>query len=197
MKNIKRRPKKIIKDQKDYVDNDLLLAALIEYKKQVKEAEKLHLPKPRIPEYIGKCFLDIATKLSYKGNFMNYTYREEFVSDGVENSIQYMNNFDPAKSSSPFAYFTTIIIYAFIRRIKKEKKQTYVKCKYLENSNLLDDDEVHKWFQKNDLLINQKQDFIQQFEEGLSRKRKSIKEKKQTRMESLLKDKTGNDNDGG
>ena len=51
--------------------------------------------------------------------------------DGVENCIQYIHNFDPDKSGNPFSYFTQIIFYAFLRRIKKEKKQTYVKQKLI------------------------------------------------------------------
>tara|TARA_R100000951_G_C2583946_1_gene162796 strand:- start:442 stop:738 length:297 start_codon:yes stop_codon:yes gene_type:complete len=55
------------------------------------------------------------------------------ISDGIENCLQYMDNFDPAKSKNPFAYFTQIIYYAFIRRIQKEKKQQEVKQKMIAN----------------------------------------------------------------
>ena len=49
------------------------------------------------------------------------------ISDGIENCLQYIHNFNPEKSNNPFAYFTQIIYYAFIRRIQKEKKQAHVK----------------------------------------------------------------------
>ena len=55
------------------------------------------------------------------------------ISDGIENCLQYMDNFDPEKSKNPFAYFTQIIYYAFIRRIQKEKKQQQVKQKMIAN----------------------------------------------------------------
>jgi DNA-directed RNA polymerase specialized sigma24 family protein len=55
------------------------------------------------------------------------------ISDGIENCLQYMDNFDPEKSNNPFAYFTQIIYYAFIRRIQKEKKQQEVKQKMIAN----------------------------------------------------------------
>ena len=58
------------------------------------------------------------------------------ISDGIENCLQYMNNFDPDKSDNPFAYFTQIIYYAFIRRIQKEKKQMQVKGKIIANANV-------------------------------------------------------------
>jgi DNA-directed RNA polymerase specialized sigma24 family protein len=92
------------------------------------------LAKPQISNYLGDCFLKIATHLSYKPNFVNYMFREDMISDGVENCIQYIHNFDPNKSSNPFAYFTQIIHYAFLRRIQKEKKQLEIKSKIIERS---------------------------------------------------------------
>ena len=43
------------------------------------------------------------------------------------------------KSSNPFAYFTQIIYFAFLRRIQKEKKQLYVKYKATEQMGILDE----------------------------------------------------------
>lgn len=114
---------------KHYVNNPDFLAALKEYRLQVQAAKEEGRDKPIVSNYIGECLLLIATRLSYKPNFINYTYREEMISDGIENCLMYIDNFDPTKSSNPFAYFTTIISYAFIRRIQKEKKQTLIKGK--------------------------------------------------------------------
>ena len=112
-----------------YVNNADFLAAIKEYKQKVKDAEESQKPKPQVSNYIGECILKIANHLSYKPNFINYTYREEMISDGIENCLMYIDNFNPEKSSNPFAYFTQIIYYAFIRRIQKEKKQTLIKGK--------------------------------------------------------------------
>ena len=109
-----------------YVDNKTLYQVMVEYKKDVKDAEEVDDPPPKIPDYVGACLLKIANRLSTKPNFINYTFREEMVSDGIENCINYINNFDPEKSKNPFAYFTQIIYYAFLRRIQKEKKQLYL-----------------------------------------------------------------------
>ena len=117
-----------------YVNNKQLLEALIVYKSKVKEAQENEQPKPRITNYLGECFLKIATHLSYKPNFVNYMFREDMISDGIENCVQYINNFDPNKSTNPFAYFTQIIHYAFLRRIQKEKKQMDIKNKILEKT---------------------------------------------------------------
>ena len=117
-----------------YVNNKEFLAAITERKQQIKEAEESGLPKPQVSNYLGECILKIANHLSYRPNFINYTYRDEMISDGIENSLQYIDNFDPEKSKNPFAYFTQIIHYAFLRRIQKEKKQLEIKNKILERS---------------------------------------------------------------
>ena len=111
---------------------------MVEYKQAVNETEETGDQSPVIPDYVGACLLKIANRLSTKPNFINYTFREEMVSDGIENCINYINNFDPQKSQNPFAYFTQIIYYAFLRRIQKEKKQLYIKHKAIENSQLFD-----------------------------------------------------------
>ena len=123
-----------------YVDNKVFLQAMIEWKTKcnIAEEEQKDLPKeertrPQVTNYIGECFLKIATHLSYRPNFINYTYRDEMIADGIENCLQYCGNFDPEKSKNPFAYFTQIIYYAFLRRIAKEKKQTHVRNKMIES----------------------------------------------------------------
>ena len=116
-----------------YVNNKEFLNALENYFAQVEKAKLNDQPKPQIPRYIGECFLKIANHLSYRPNFINYTYRDDMISDGIENCLQYMSNFDPSKSKNPFAYFTQIIYYAFIRRIQKEKKQSLIKNKLISN----------------------------------------------------------------
>ena len=117
-----------------YVNNQDLLTALITYKRKVGIAKERGLEKPRVSNYIGGCFLKIATHLSYRPNFINYMYKDDMICDGVENCIQYIDNFDPEKSNNPFAYFTQIVYYAFLRRIQKEKRQMDIKEKILEKS---------------------------------------------------------------
>jgi hypothetical protein len=118
-----------------YVDNKKFLVAMIEHREKVQKAEDKKRKAPMVTNYIGECFLKIANHLSYRPNFINYTYRDDMISDGIENCLQYMRNFNPEKSSNPFAYFTQIIYYAFLRRIQREKKQTHVKNKMIENKN--------------------------------------------------------------
>ena len=124
------------KEKPHYVDNKKFLQAMIEYRDKCNKAEEKGRKKPEVTNYIGECFLKIANHLSYRPNFINYTYRDDMISDGIENCLQYMSNFNPDKSNNPFAYFTQIIYYAFIRRIQKEKKQMLVKSKLIANAGI-------------------------------------------------------------
>tara|TARA_B100000902_G_scaffold303361_1_gene291489 strand:- start:60 stop:527 length:468 start_codon:yes stop_codon:yes gene_type:complete len=122
------------KRSEHYVNNKEFLAAIIAYKDSIQLAEIRGEDKPRITNYLGECFLKIATHLSYKPNFVNYMFKEDMICDGIENCVQYINNFNPEKSKNPFAYFTQIIHYAFLRRIQKEKKQLEIRQKIIEKS---------------------------------------------------------------
>ena len=122
------------KRSEHYVNNKEFLAAIVEYKYLIKLAEEQGKSRPIIPRYLGECFMKIARHLSYKPNFVNYMFKEDMISDGIENCVQYIHNFNPEKSKNPFAYFTQIIHYAFLRRIQREKRQLEIKNKILERS---------------------------------------------------------------
>src|SRR5210317_2118129 len=118
-----------------YVNNKEFLEAMKLYRKSVNKAKKEKKQKPPVTDYIGSCFLKIANHLSYRPNFINYTFRDDMISDGIENCLQYLDNFNPETSNNPFAYFTQIIYYAFIRRIQKEKKQITIKQRMIAEAN--------------------------------------------------------------
>jgi hypothetical protein len=136
------------KRSEHYVNNKEFLAAITKYREDVEitfikkygreitkeDRAKTWDTKPPIPRYIGECFLKIANHLSFKPNFVNYMFKEDMISDGIENCVQYIHNFNPEKSQNPFAYFTQIIHYAFLRRIQREKRQLEIKNKILERS---------------------------------------------------------------
>ena len=169
-----------------YVDNEKFLQTLIQYKEDVRKAKRNKEPKPPIPNYVGECFLKIAEHLSYRPNFMNYSFRDEMIADAIENCLMYFENFDPEKSKNPFAYFTQIVFYAFLRRISKEKKQQYVKYKSLENSRIFDDltsedmetllSENNTKFLKPNEIYDNMSEFIENFEQ--TRKIKKVKNSK-------------------
>lgn len=123
-------------ETKHYIDNKKFLDALVEYQKEVRKAEKNGEEKPIVSEYIGDCFIKIANHLAYKSNFINYSFRDEMILDAIENCLTYMHNFNPKKSTNPFAYFTQITYYAFVRRIQKEKRHLQTKYKYIESIDM-------------------------------------------------------------
>ncbi len=170
-----------------YVDNKKLLAAMIEFRNSVIEAKENDKPRPRIPDYIGECIMKISEHLSYRPNFINYTYKDEMISDGIENCLLYIDNFNPEKSKNPFAYFTQIIYYAFIRRMQKEKKQTYVKYKSLER-HVLEDDilEAGGVTKKSylEFMQNNMSGFIEEFEKSQKVKKTRAKAKKKEQNEN-------------
>ena len=122
-----------------YVNNKEFLAAITAYREQVHAAEEAGEARPRVNNYIGSCFLKIATHLSYKPNFVNYMFREDMICDGIENCLQYIENFNEEKSQNAFAYVTQIIYFAFLRRIHKEKKQAAIKQRSIEQAGVLFD----------------------------------------------------------
>ncbi|MDB4345135.1 sigma factor for late transcription [bacterium] len=162
--------------KRNYVNNKDLLEALINYKKDCREAEDQGEIVPRVPDYIGKCIYQIATRLATKPNFSGYSYKEDMISDGIENCLQYINNFNPEKSQNPFAYFTQIIWYAFLRRIQKEKKQMYIRFKssqsMIASGGTYVGDEVVLNLNTNADYMNA---FVQDFEDKLTRDKEKKK----------------------
>ena len=170
---------------KHYINNATFLQELLAYK----ERKKINAKEP-IPNYIGECWMKIAEGLSHKPNFISYSYRDEMISDGIENCLMYFENFDPTKSSNPFAYFTQIIYFAFLRRIQKEKKQLYIKYKSTAQMGILDDYEMtdmdtgsSKQFEMYDNIA----EFIETYEISQSKKKADKKlAKKPKGIEAFL-----------
>ena len=96
-----------------YVNNKEFLAAITDYREKVFAAKESGDPRPRVTNYLGSCFLKIATHLSYKPNFVNYMFREDMICDGIENCLQYIDNFNPEKSKNPFAYLHKLYTMLF------------------------------------------------------------------------------------
>lgn len=163
-----------------YVDNKKLFEELSKHRQKVLLARENNSSKPKLSNYIGECILLISKKLSNRPNFINYPFKDEMISDGIENCLMYIDNFDPLKSSNPFAYITQIVYFAFIRRITKEKKHLYTKHKLFESAMIHNDHIVQsEWNQKTDQNNYENEhmgDFVKAFEETMLKKKK-IKEK--------------------
>jgi len=161
--------------KRNYVNNRDFLDALIQYKADCTAAEDTGDELPRVPDYIGTCIYQIATRLATKPNFSGYTYKDDMISDGIENCLLYIRNFNPDKSQNPFAYFTQIIWYAFLRRIAKEKRQMYIRFKssqsMLASGGTYTGEEV-------DLYLNTSADYMNSFVQDYEDKEAQKKEKK-------------------
>ena len=166
------------KAKSHYVDNKLFLTEMTQYRLAVAKAKKLEEKKPQIPTYVAKCFMMIAENLSHRPNFLSYTFRDEMIADAIENCVMYVDNFDPAKSQNPFAYFTQIVYYAFLRRIQKEKSQLYIKYKATESMGVLDEYGLNEnedgTFRQFELYENISE-FIDNYETARKLKRKPTK----------------------
>lgn len=168
--------------KKNYVDNSAFLQEIINYKAEYKRCVDNNLPLPRVPNSIGKCLYDISHNLSLIYKFINYSYRDEMISDGLENAMMCLNNFDPEKTSNPFGYFTQVIYWAFVRRIQKEQKQQYIKHKVIEKSMILDSSFEGNTFlgessylEKTTDYVN---DFVSKYESSMEEKKKKLLKKK-------------------
>lgn len=161
-----------------YVNNKEFLEAIIVYKKDCSDAENSGDEKPQIPNYLGECILKIARKLSNRPNFINYSYKDDMILDGIENCIAYFDNFNPEKSSNPFSYFTQIIYFAYLRRIEKEKKQAYIKGKLVRDNT--QEQFIVQDHDRNEDYSNSFVDFMQDngtFDSGFEERQRKKKEK--------------------
>ena len=175
----------------NYVDNKKFYEEILAYRARLSDAKEKGLDEPRIPEYIGECIFKIAEKLSTKPCFVSYSYRDEMIGDGYENCLTYFKDYNPEYKGSgnpnyvpnPFAYFTQIIYYAFLRRISKEEKNRYITYKnfqetigLMDTNRLVDCDDKQiapKAMYDN---INHFMDRFEKKEEEKKQKRKQIKE---------------------
>lgn len=167
----------------NYVDNKALLAAMIEYRESVLEARETDAEHPKVPKFVGECVMKIAVHLAHRANFTNYPFKEDMVSDGIENCLQYIDNFDPKKSENPFAYFTQIIYYAFIRRIQREKKYLYTKhaaTQMAEITSLTSSSQDHDTsdYKANDMHGEWSQEQMLRFMEDFEQSKKRRKRKR-------------------
>lgn len=194
----KKREKTTKTSDKFYVNNKELYEELVKYKAKAKENEKEGKDKPPISNYLGECFLKIATEFSNYYRFRNYSYKDELIADAVENCLMYFDRFDPEKTNNPFTYFTTIVYYAMMRRVNKENKQQYLKYKMLEKSNVLENltsedidsfsEEVRKNVLNGSGIYDNMSQFIENYETWVNEKKAKNKEKRDLQKIELEKE---------
>lgn len=170
------------REKRNYVNNPDFLEAIIEHKRLCDEARANKQELPIVSNYIGECIQSIAYRLATKPNFSGYSFKEDMIMDGIENCLLYIENFNPEKSNNPFAYFTQIIWFAFLRRIAKEKKHLYTKLKSSQSMLALGETHVHGGDVQ--LHMNLEADyidsFIQDYEDKMERDKNKGKEKEKS-----------------
>lgn len=171
---------------KNYVNNPDFLQSMIEHKTACAEARNKGKQLPQVSRYIGECIQSISYRLATKPNFSGYAFKEDMIMDGIENCLLYIENFDPEKSNNPFAYFTQIIWYAFLRRIAKEKKHLYTKLK--SSQSMLALGETHVAGGDIKLHLNLDADYIDAFVQDYEDKIQRDKDKSQERRDALEHD---------
>lgn len=179
--------KKMTDSSRHYVNNKQLLEQIKEYQKANERALAEGKEQIQIPNSIGTAIFLICTNLAHRFNFRDYTYRDEMVEDGIVNCVAAVTKFDSTKSSNPYGYFSIIAYNAFVRRIHMERKQNYTKHKNMENMFVTFEDLDNELFHPGMPGTNQRTQadgirrhyqVIDNFEKGLSDKKKKDKEKK-------------------
>lgn len=148
-------------------------------------------PKAQISEYIGECIMKIATKLSHKSRFYNYSYKDICFSEAYVNVIKYLDRFKPEKSTNAFAWITQIIKCAFVRVLEQESKHQYIRSKLIQNGGILDEyatqakDSGTYSNSYGEFLRDNMTDIIVRFEDGKQRSKEKMLERKREKMAEL------------
>ena len=172
-----------------YVDNQRFYNEILEYRKRLQKAREDGVEEPRIPDYIGECIWKIAEKLSTKPCFINYSYL-------------YFKDYNPEIGQNPFAYFTQVIYYAFLRRISKEEKNRYVIYKNFQHNivhgSAQGECDSFVLFDDNDknLLPMSMYDNINDFMDRFEKKEEAKKVKRKQMKEGLAKFYEEKENEG-
>lgn len=156
-------------DEKDfYVSNKELYEHYAEWYSAIATAREEGIEDPQIPDFIVSAMMKIASRLSYKPNFINYTFKEDFISDALYDCVRFSKQFkltytDKAgvlQKGNPFSYITTICFNAFLRRIDKEKTQKYIKAQLVRDS--LDLEFIDMQSEDDSNYVNQYIKFLQE-----------------------------------
>lgn len=121
-----------------YIDNNQFYDVLVEFLRECDEAEARGEELPRVPEFIGECFMLLATNIARAPNWSRYPFIQDMKSDAVLNCIKYIRNFKPTRicmetgkviKNRPFSYFTAYVHNSYKQTVKEEKKNLYKRYK--------------------------------------------------------------------
>ena len=112
----------------NYENNEDFYNRLVEWKESGIE---------KIPDDIALTIVKICENLAKSGKFCGYTWKDEMICDGIFSCCKFAKNFNPEKSSNPFAYFTQIAYHAFIKRIQIENQKNATLAEYRDQITTL------------------------------------------------------------
>lgn len=171
-----------------YVDNKKLYEAFVEWLKDRKPDQRGKDDVPPLPDYIGECILLMANRLAQRANFVNYTFKEDMIGDGMESCLRYIHNFNPHRSKNAFAYVTQILTNAFVRRIQRERRNSYTKAMLINHGlpgySVQDGDDKDYKNTYVDFLQENVTDVIEKFESA--KLRKKVRQQKKVGLEHLF-----------
>lgn len=116
-------------------DGNYVIVGKSHWKGTLEEGEfcKIH---GRITEKLAKMFLMMTDRYSSRGNWRSYTYLEEMKGNAITSLIAGGLQFNEAKSSNPFSFYTTVLTNAFTAYLLVEKKNQNIRDDILEMNGL-------------------------------------------------------------
>jgi hypothetical protein len=87
-------------------------------------------------EKLARMLMKLTEKYALKGNWRNYSYREEMQGQAVLQLCQVALQFDESKSQNPFAFLTQISHNSFLRILNIEKKNQAIRDDLLIQNNM-------------------------------------------------------------
>lgn len=125
-----------------YISNKEFTQAIDDYIKLCEVNEASGKEAPVIPDNIAKQFMALANKLGIRYNFVNYTFRDEMISNAIFACCAKIRKFDIKVSNNAFAYFTNVCWRAMVDVINYEEKMSYIKAKSFQSIDY--DESMHE-----------------------------------------------------
>jgi len=138
---IKKKRTRVAPKERDYINNRDFTNAVGEWVQSNKGKERKDWKQ--MPDYIGLCFMKLVDNISNKGNWRNYTYKDEMKSEAILTCIKYAGNFDITRTQNAFAYFTQIVHNSFLQILSKEKGFAELKNKAISEANPYNYNNIH------------------------------------------------------
>lgn len=118
----------------DYIDNEKLTKAIIDYNIRHVIRQEQGLKQEIMPDIIGLAILKITHGIGSKHNFRNYTYHDEMVDDAIVQAVYSVTKFDMNKFKLSYNEKKKLFVYhdprSYVReKMTKEQEEAYKKFK--------------------------------------------------------------------